>query len=315
MDKNTGKTKQLLGCMATLAASVLFGFSFLFTKETVDRVSALTLLSWRFVTALIVMSILWLLGIIKLSFRGKRLKTVLAMAIVQPVVYFIGESIGMKLTTASESGTIIAVVPIVTLIFSSIFLKEKPLRHQVAGIALSIAGVMCIALMKGFSASLNVVGYIMLFAAVTADAAYAILSRKASEFSSFEKTYIMAAMGAAVFTAGALIEHGANGTIMEYKALPFTDMQFLTAVLYLALGCQTVAFILHNYGISVIGANRSSSFAGITTLTSVLSGVIILGESFSVLQGIATLLILIGAYEANRLPRGAVAIEPEPGKR
>ena len=75
--------------MATLAASVLFGFSFLFTKETVDRVSALTLLSWRFVTALIVMSILWLLGIIKLSFRGKRLKTVLAMAIVQPVVYFI----------------------------------------------------------------------------------------------------------------------------------------------------------------------------------------------------------------------------------
>lgn len=272
-------------------------------------------MSWRFVTALIVMSILWLLGIIKLSFRGKRLKTVLAMAIVQPVVYFIGESIGMKLTTASESGTIIAVVPIVTLIFSSIFLKEKPLRHQVAGIALSIAGVMCIALMKGFSASLNVVGYIMLFAAVTADAAYAILSRKASEFSSFEKTYIMAAMGAAVFTAGALIEHGANGTIMEYIALPFTDMQFLTAVLYLALGCQTVAFILHNYGISVIGANRSSSFAGITTLTSVLSGVIILGESFSVLQGIATLLILIGAYEANRLPRGAVAIEPEPGKR
>ena len=102
---------------------------------------------------------------------------------------------------------------------------------------------------------------------------------------------------------------------MEYIALPFTDMQFLTAVLYLALGCQTVAFILHNYGISVIGANRSSSFAGITTLTSVLSGVIILGESFSVLQGIATLLILIGAYEANRLPRGAVAIEPEPGKR
>ena len=162
---------------------------------------------------------------------------------------------------------------------------------------------------------MNVVGYIMLFAAVTADAAYAILSRKASEFSSFEKTYIMAAMGAAVFTAGALIEHGANGTIMEYIALPFTDMQFLTAVLYLALGCQTVAFILHNYGISVIGANRSSSFAGITTLTSVLSGVIILGESFSVLQGIATLLILIGAYEANRLPRGAVAIEPEPGKR
>jgi len=99
--------------------------------------------------------------------------------------------------------------------------------------------------------------------------------------------------------------------LAEYVTLPFHDTQFLIAVLYLALGCQVAAFIMHTYGIAQIGANRSSSFAGITTLTSVLSGVLILGDAFSLLQGIATALILIGTTMANTMPKGAVEIRRE----
>ena len=311
MGKSIGSKNETLGMIATLVASLLFGFSFLFTKGAVDRVSACTLLSWRFVTALVVMSILALCGAIKLNFRGKRFGAVLTMAIFQPVIYFIGESVGMRLTTASESGTIIAVIPIFVLIFSAVFLKERPTRLQVMGIVLSIAGVICKALVKGFSASLNPLGYAMLFVAVMGDVGYAIAARRAHEFSSFEKTYLMAVVGSVVFTAGAVIEHASAGTLAEYVTLPFHDTQFLIAVLYLALGCQVAAFIMHTYGIAQIGANRSSSFAGITTLTSVLSGVLILGDAFSLLQGIATALILIGTTMANTLPKGAVEIKTE----
>lgn len=311
MDKMMKNKNDLLGMAATLVASLLFGFSFLFTKEAVDRVSALTLLSWRFVTALAVMSILALSGVMKLSFKGKRMGTVLLMAVFQPVIYFIGESVGMKLTTASESGTIIALIPVFVLIFSSVVLKERPSRLQVAGIVISIAGVICIALVKGFSASLDVLGYAMLFVAVMGDVGYSITSRKAAEFTSFEKTYLMAVIGSVVFTIGAVAEHASAGTLKEYITLPFNDTQFLVAVLYLALGCQVVAFILHTYGISKIGAYRSSSFSGITTLTSVLSGVLILGDEFSLLQGIATVLILIGTTAANTMPKGAVPVSAE----
>ena len=309
MGKSIGSKNETLGMIATLVASLLFGFSFLFTKGAVDRVSACTLLSWRFVTALVVMSILALCGAIKLNFRGKCFGAVLTMAIFQPVIYFIGESV--RLTTASESGTIIAVIPIFVLIFSAVFLKERPTRLQVMGIVLSIAGVICIALVKGFSASLNPLGYAMLFVAVMGDVGYAIAARRADEFSSFEKTYLMAVVGSVVFTAGAVIEHASAGTLAEYVTLPFHDTQFLIAVLYLALGCQVAAFIMHTYGIAQIGANRSSSFAGITTLTSVLSGVLILGDAFSLLQGIATALILIGTTMANTMPKGAVEIRRE----
>lgn len=302
----------MLGIVATVVASVLFGFSFLFTKETVDRVSALTLLSWRFFTAFACMSILAGCGVFKLNFKGKKLKWIVIMAIFQPVVYFSGETIGMNLTTASESSMIIACIPIVVLILSSVFLKEKPTKLQTFGIIVSIIGVMCIALVQGFSASLNVLGYIMLLVAVLGDAVYSISSRSATEFSSFEKTYVMAALGALVFTVGAFIEHGAAGTIKEYIALPFKDMEFLKAILYLALGCQVAAFVLHNYGLGVIGANRSSSFAGITTLTGVLSGVFILKDKFGIVQWIAVVLILTGTYMANIMPKNAVVLDEMP---
>lgn len=298
----------ILGMAATFVASLLFGFSFLFTKEAVDKVSAFTLLSWRFITALLVMSILVLCGAMKLNFKGKRMGTVLAMAVFQPVVYFIGESIGMQLTTASESGTIIALIPVFVLIFSSLVLKEKPSKLQIAGIVISIAGVICIALVKGFAGLFDPLGYGMLFVAVMGDVGYSITSRKAEEFTSFEKTYLMAVIGAAVFTICALVEHAAAGTLKEYITLPFTDKDFLIAVLYLALGCQVTAFVLHTYGIAQIGAYRSSSFSGITTLTSVIAGVLIMHDEFGLLQGIATVLILIGTTAANTMPPNAMPL-------
>ena len=61
--------------------------------------------------------------------------------------------------------------------FDNEYDKERPTRLQVMGIVLSIAGVICIALVKGFSASLNPLGYAMLFVAVMGDVGYAIAAQ------------------------------------------------------------------------------------------------------------------------------------------
>ena len=105
------KGKVLLGILAIIICEVLFGFSFLFTKTITASVSPLTLLSWRFIIAFIVMSLLAIVGIIKLDFRRKSLAPLLLVAIFHPVLYFIGETTGIRLTTASESGTVIACIP------------------------------------------------------------------------------------------------------------------------------------------------------------------------------------------------------------
>ena len=56
----------------------------------------------------------------------------------EPCIYFIGEQYGLKYSNSAFSGIMIAVVPIVTLIFAAIFLKERPSRAQWLFSALSI---------------------------------------------------------------------------------------------------------------------------------------------------------------------------------
>ena len=310
MDK-TQKKKQIMAVVYTLIGSVMFGLSFLFTKEAVNEVSALTLLAWRFVVAFLLMCLLAAVGVLKVNFRGKSIRPLLLMALFQPILYFVGETIGVQLTTSSESGVVIACIPIVVLIFSSVLLKEPPTKLQTASIIVSVIGVILVVLVKGFSASFNPIGYLMLLLAVVGDALYVTCARRIKDFSSAEKTFLMAAVGAVCFTAAAFLEHGIHGTVGEFVTLPFHNTGFLTSVLYLAAACQVLAFLLNNYGISVIGASRTASFAGITTVISVVASVVILKETFTWVQVAGGVLILLGVYGANITPKGAKYLPPE----
>lgn len=292
-----------------MLAALLFGFSFLFVKLSVARVSTLTLLSWRFFIAFAAMGLLALFKVIKIDLRGKNLGPLLLIAFFQPVLYYIAETTGIKRTTASESGTLLACIPIVTLLFSGPLLHEPPTKTQVVSIVISVIGVVSIALVKGFSSSLDVIGYVLLLIAMFSDSFFVLFSRKAAAFNSAEKTFVMMTLGVLVFSAAAFIEHGINGTVTEFITLPFRDTEFLLSVLYLGVGCCAIGFFLCNYGIELLGATRSASFAGLTTVVSVLAGVFLLRESFSLLQGLGTLLVLLGVYGANMLPRSAIKVE------
>ena len=307
--KSIERKNLIVGSLCQVFAAVLFGFSFLFVKVTVESVSALTLLAWRFFIAFAIMGVLALTKVIKINLKGKKLWPLLLIAVFQPVLYYASETTGIKLTTASESGTLLACIPIVTLLFSGPLLHEPPTKRQVVSIVLSVVGVVSIALIKGFSSSLNALGYALLAVAMFSDSFYVIFSRRAAAFNSAEKTFVMMALGALVFTGAAFVEHGINGTVGEFITLPFHDTSFLWSILYLGVGCCAIGFFLCNYGIELLGATRSASFAGLTTVISVLAGVLILREPFSIWQGLGTLLVLVGVYGANMLPPGAVNVE------
>ena len=139
MKKDT--SKQVLGMVSATASSLLFGLSFMFVKQSVNNVSAFTLLSWRFLFAFFGMCICALFGLLKISLRRKPLKPLLLIALFQPILYYIVETWGIALTTATESGIVIACIPIVTVILSALMLKEPPTRRQTLSIVLSVAGL------------------------------------------------------------------------------------------------------------------------------------------------------------------------------
>lgn len=297
--KNIKQNNLILGCLCALCCESIYGLSYMFTKQATGIASAFALLGWRFLIAAAVMSLLVFVGIIKLDLKGKDPKPLLLVALLNPCVYLIAETIGIDHTTASESGVILACIPVASLAASTLILKKKPSKFQLIGILITLLGVLITVFAVGSSSSLSPIGYTLLITAVLVYALYFVFVEKAAAFTGAEITYAMLLAGAAFFTVLALGEAAVNGTVSELLSLPLCEKGFLIAVLYQAVGSSVIAFFLSNTAIAAIGVNRTSSFIGVSTVVSIAAGIIILHEAFSAYQLIGAIVIIIGIYTAN----------------
>lgn len=83
---NNTKKDLIIGSLCAIGCEVLFGLSYLFTKEAGQTASALALLGWRFLVAALFLLILFVIGLIRVNFKGKSIKYVLLAAIFSPVL-------------------------------------------------------------------------------------------------------------------------------------------------------------------------------------------------------------------------------------
>lgn len=297
---NNTKKDLIIGSLCAIGCEILFGLSYLFTKEAGQTASALALLGWRFLVAALFLLILFVIGLIRVNFKGKSIKYVLLAAIFSPVLYLLGETLGINLTTASESGAFLASIPVMALIAATLILKEKPSKHQIVGIAITVSGVLLSVMAVGMSASFSVLGYAMLFLAVLSYALYCVYVDKASHFTGVELTVVMILLGFLVFASLAIGEAIVHQNLSQLIILPFENNTFALAILYQGIGCSVLAFFLSNVAIAKIGVNRTASFIGVSTAVAIVFGVLILGESFTGLQIFGVLAIMIGVYTSNK---------------
>lgn len=290
----------LTGSLCALGCEVLYGLSYLFTKQTAETASPLALLGWRFVVALAAMSLCVALGFIPVRLKGRQLGPLLRVALFCPCLYFIGETVGIRETTVTESGVFLACVPALSLLASTVILKKKPTKRQIIGILVTFLGVMTTVVAVGLSSSLSPVGYAALMLAVVAYALYSVFVDLAADYIGAEITYVMLCSGAAFYGLLALGEAAAHGALSELLTLPARSGTFLAAVLYQGIGCSVAAFFLSNAAIAKIGVNKTSSFIGVSTIVSILAGALALGEPLSVGQIVGAAVIVAGVYTANK---------------
>ena len=292
--------KDIKPYLAGLCVAVIFGFSFLFTKEALDLLTPFHLLGFRFATAALMLTILYLVGFIELDFRNKQMGKLVLLGLFQPVIYFICETLGINLTTASEAGMMVALIPVSATIMSAIFLDEKPAFKEFLCILASVAGVVFIvALRTGLRLSGHLLGLFLLLGAVIAAGFYNVLSRKSSvEFKPIEITFVMMWIGAVVFNGIALFQHYQQGDLGSYL-VPLQGFQGLIPILYLGVLSSVAAFFMVNFMLSRLRAYEASVFTNLTTIISVAAGVIIRGEPFYWFHLVGGLLIILGVWGTN----------------
>ncbi len=295
------KERRLTGIVAAIGSNLIFGLSFLFSRTALTRgVPVATLLGLRFFVAFLAMTLLILFGVLRVDFRGKRLLRLLPLVLIQPVLYFVCETFGIRMTSSSEAGIIIALLPIVSVLLSALFLRERQTRGRVAFILLSIVGAVLIVGLSGTRPSFNVLGTVLLFGAVLSAAVFNLLSRHLSEtFSAVEMTYAMMATGTLVFGGAAAYGTSTGGGFPELLGY-LADPLILAALGYLGLLSSVVAFILLHRAVEGLGAARTASFANLATVVSIAAGTLVLHESLAWYHFVGSALILVGVWGANR---------------
>ncbi len=295
------KNKSRLAILAAIGVYTIWGFSFMASKVAQEVTTPFVLLAYRFVIAVLLLALPMLTGKRKIKLRGKNIKPLLLLGLMEPCIYFIGEQYGIRYTNSAFSGVMIAVIPIVTLILAAVFLKDKPTRAQWLFSLLSIAGIIAISLSENSGGSINLLGVLCLLIAVLTGSAYGVISRGISdEFSVYERTFVMQLMAAVFYTTLALIENAGDlGAIIR----PLSSPDFILAALYVAVGASVLGYTFFNYAVSNAPMPKVIIFCNLTTVISVLAGVIFLGDPFSPVSIIAMIAVLVGIWGVQRFDK------------
>lgn len=283
--------------VAAFLSSLLFGLSFTFSRSALQYVGPMQMLAFRFVLAAGLMHTLRAVGVIKVNLRLKEIRPLLVMGLIQPILYFIFETVGISLTSASEASIITSLIPVFTVFFAVLFLKERPTKQQLAFAAVSVGGVFLIAVVEALGeASGNITGLLILFGAPICAACFTVLSRHFSvRFRPAEITYVMMSLSAVVFVPLAIVEQavlGQLGSILQPLALP----QVWIGVLYLGAFSSVGAFFLTNYTLSKLEASQMSVFNNLTTLIAVAAAVLVLKEPLHWYHMVGGALIISGVW-------------------
>ena len=297
---------------AVIVGNTIFGFSFIFSKMALQITLPSVLIAVRFVMAFITLNLIVIFGrmirvpdsqggkrpLVEFSLRGKPLRNIILLALFQPILYFLCESYGIVYTSAAFAGTIIAVIPVAGIVFDVLIMHSKVRLRQVICAVLSAVGV-AITTIGAEGMKSSVLGLLILLGAVAAGALFYVFSKKSGDdYNPLEQTYVMFALGSLVYTVFALVQCRGQYSELIFSAL--TQPQFIISVLYLSVVSSVTAFICLNYGTVRVTVSEASIFANLTTVISIIAGVVFLHEVFTPFQIVGAVIILISVFFANR---------------
>ena len=141
------------------------------------------------------------------------------------------------------------------------------------------------------------IGIVLLLLTLLTSAFYKTVNRKAAEeFTSFERSFLVLANAALVFS---LVGLGAVDWNIKTFVSPLLHWNYLLSVLSLGLLCSVAAQLLTNYASGKMSVFKMSSFGALSTLCSVAAG-LIFGEPYNNMLLLGAVLILVGIRQVTK---------------
>ncbi|TVR74751.1 MAG: DMT family transporter [Spirochaetaceae bacterium] len=299
--------------LAMLATMLLWGVSFVASKIVLDQISPLTYMGARFLAASVLLMIVMIVrGRPRFTRRTHGLIALTALA--EPVAYFLFESFGLRLTTATTASLIIATTPMAVMILAALTLKEPIAPRGIAAVFLSIGGVLLIVIGSGAGPGAgsgvagaqmqHTLGVLLVFGAVLSAAVYITLARNLTQkHDPVNLTVVQTWWGAGVF----VVLWQSQAPAMRAVTL---DRSGWVALIFLAAGATVVAFLLYNWALRYETAGRASLYINAIPVVTAITGRVLLNERFTPIQ-VAGAVLVLAAVRLASYRREVIIVPPE----
>lgn len=270
-------------------AMVFWSLSFVWYKQAFEYYMPLTVILFRQVIALpLLLLISTLSGNFKMI-KKEHIVPFIILGFMEPFLYFICESYGVSLLSATTAAVIVSMIPLFAPVTGRIFYNEKFSLMNYAGLFISFAGVIMILRSGGRFTVGHVTGVLLMLGAVFSALFYTVYVKK-------------------------LIGHYSSATIVAYQnfvgmllfipVFLITDLKHFSSVRHtvssimpvaeLAIFASSLAFIFFVFAIKHLGIARSNVFTNLIPAFTALFSFLILGEDFTILKVAGVVIVIAG---------------------
>lgn len=289
-------SKAYLG--STLSA-IIVGLSFMFVKNALVFGNPIDILAHRFTIALLALLLYMAVTQTKLSLKFADLITIMPVALFYPVLYFTFQTFGLLYMPSSQAGIIQAMVPIITLLISSLFLRERATTTQKVGIFFSVAGVIYLQFLNGADQAVSFLGILLIGLSVLSMSINQVLAKQsANQFAVFDISFVSIILGFIGFNALSLGKVILNQNTEAYISA-LSHPSYLLSLLYLGAFSSFGTTILNLFSLSKLSTIKVSIFGNFSTLISIAAGVVLLKEHFGFYHLLGATAIILGVLMVN----------------
>ena len=254
--------------IASTFAILLWGLSYIWTDQLINL--GIPIFYFVFVRILLAGIILFLFN--TASSRIKRIQRrdlpkFLLLSFCEPFIYFICETYGLKETgSPTLSAMIIATIPIFSIGAGILFFKEKINAVNVAGIVMSLVGIVMVAMAKGDLGENFMLGILFLLIAVLSEVGHASITKSLSGTYSSQIIVMYQFLIGSVYLLPLFIWKGLDG----YDPELYMSVEVWHPLLCLAVLCSSLAFSLWVSTIKTLGVAKSSIFSALIPVAAAL---------------------------------------------
>ncbi len=273
---------------------IIWGLSFIWSTQVYRNLNPTATIFLRLVVATIFFTAILFLFKLNERVERKHLGLFALAAMFEPFLYFIFEGYGLKSTSPIIGSAIIAMIPLVTPVAASIFLKEKLTPMNIVGFIISFVGVMVMLLNKDLEFVASTKGVIFLFCAVLVAVGYSIsLAKLTKLYKPLTITWMQNIVGMIYFIPLTII-------MEQFEPSSFCNVsEYIVPLVCLGVLCSAVAYSLWAFAFSRLGASRANVYSNLIPVFTGIFSFILGLEALSSNKILGIVLVVVGLIFAQ----------------